>query len=257
MEKKHMQKYIILFVGIALFAGCGTSSSRTAQISPAAATDINMGLVHDPANPPIDCPLRKQGINPQDMKPFADTQKYVEFLERSDRAAWQKPDTIINELHLLGTETIADVGAGSGYFSFRFARALPKGKVFAIDIEPEMLRHIYHKAMAEGVDNIEVIKADFDDPHVPAGADMVFVCDVIHHVKERQVWLKKLSAEMKEGAKLVVIEFKEGDLPEGPPAKLKIPKSQLTDMIEENKFTLDLDKSELLPYQVFLIFSKT
>jgi FkbM family methyltransferase len=70
----------------------------------------------------------------------------------------------VQELHLSGTEKVADVGAGSGYFTFRFARALPEGKVYAIYIEPEMLRHIHHEALSEGVKNVEVIKSTPDDP---------------------------------------------------------------------------------------------
>lgn len=208
------------------------------------------------ANPPIECPLRKQGINPHDLKPFADVQKYINFLERSDRAAWQKPDAVIQELHLSGREKIADVGAGSGYFTFRFAQALPKSKVYAIDIEPAMLRYIHHKTMTEGIRNIEVVKSTPDDPKVPPGVDLVFVCDVLHHVKEREVWLRKLSSQMKKGAQLAVIEFKDGDLPEGPPAAVKIPEKKLIEMIAENNFKLDRDRPDLLPYQTFLIFTK-
>ena len=207
-------------------------------------------------NPPIECPLRKQGINPHDLKPFAETQQYIDFLERSDRAVWQKPDAVIKELHLSGAEKIADVGAGSGYFTFRFARGMPEGIVYAIDIEPEMLRHIHHKAMTEGIRNIAVIKSTPDDPKVPPGADLVFVCDVLHHVKEPEAWLKKLSAQMKKGSRLAVIEFREGDLPEGPPAAVKIPKNRLVAMITANKFSLEAEKSEILPYQIFLIFAK-
>jgi ubiquinone/menaquinone biosynthesis C-methylase UbiE len=101
-----------------------------------------------------------------------------------------------------------------------------------------------------------VIKSTPDDPKVPSVVDLVFVCDVIHHVQDQKVWLNKLSSEMKKGAQLVVIEFKEGDLPKGPPVSFKIPKKKLIDMILENNFKLDKDIPDLLPYQTFLIFSK-
>ena len=71
-------------------------------------------------NPPIDCPLRKHGIDIHNMKPFARTEKYIEFLEKKERKKWQKPDNILQKLALKGSERIADVGAGSGYFTFRF-----------------------------------------------------------------------------------------------------------------------------------------
>ena len=252
---------------LTVLLGCSTLCSNATQSPPSntevAAEANKTGETKSPqqnsqnsVNPPIECPLRKQGINPHDLKPFEDTKKYIDFLERGDRAIWQKPDAVIQELHLSGTERVADVGAGSGYFTFRFARVLPKGTVYAIDIEPEMLRHIHHKTMTEGVRNIEVIKSNPDDPKIPAGVDLVFVCDVIHHVKDRKVWLNKLYSEMKKGAQLVVIEFKEGDLPEGPPASVKIPKKKLIDMIIESNFKLDTEKSDFLPYQTFLIFIK-
>ncbi|MBW1856525.1 MAG: hypothetical protein JRJ00_18045, partial [Deltaproteobacteria bacterium] len=79
---------------------------------------------------PIDCPLRKKGVDVDHKKPFKDAEKYIAFLEREDRMKWQRPEAIIEELDLKGDEIIADVGAGSGYFSFRFASMLPKGKVY-------------------------------------------------------------------------------------------------------------------------------
>ena len=255
------QGFCILVLVAAVFFGCAQSlhapetsppSSRAVSTLPeSAATDSTVS-----ENPHIDCPLRKQGINPNMLKPFEDTERYIQFLERADRAPWQKPDEVIRELHLSGSEKIADIGAGSGYFTFRFSHALPSGKVYAIDIAPEMLRHIHHKARVENIANIEVVKASPDDPHVPSDTDLVFICDVIHHVADKKAWLAKVSSQMRTGAKLVVVEFKEGDLPEGPPEKIKIPKSRLISMIEENSFKLTADSASLLPYQTFLVFSK-
>jgi SAM-dependent methyltransferase len=211
---------------------------------------------HDPSNPPIDCPLHRQGVNAGTLRPFAETEKYIEFLERPDRAAWQKPDDVVAALHLAGDETVADVGAGSGYFTFRFAKALPRGKVIATDIDPEMIRHVHHKVLSKGIGNVEVVLAKSEDPSVDGRADVVFVCDVIHHVEGREAWLRKLASEMKTGARLVVVEFKEGKLPEGPPGSVKIPKAKLVSMLEAAGFSLQSDRTDLLPYQTFLTFTK-
>ena len=211
---------------------------------------------HDPANPPIDCPLHAKGVSADALRPFAETEKYIEFLERPDRARWQKPDEVVAALHLEGAETLADVGAGSGYFTFRFAKALPRGKVIATDIDPEMVRHVHHKVLSDGVPNVQVVLADPKDPTVSAAADVVFVCDVIHHVEGQAAWLRRMFSEMKPGAKLVVIEFKEGKLPEGPPEAVKIPKAKLTATLRDAGFALKSDDPELLPYQTFLVFEK-
>ena len=208
------------------------------------------------ALPPIECPLHKAGIDPTKLKPFEEVEKYIQFLERPDRAKWQKPDEVVKALGLKGLETVVDLGAGSGYFTFRLSKALPQGKVIAIDTQPEMIRHIHHKAMSQQIANVEPVVATPGDPKVPPGADLVFVCDVLHHVQDRAGWLKKLHAEMHGGTRLVLIEFKSGDLPQGPPEKVKIPKAKIIRLCQGAAFTLKEKRPDLLPYQEFLVFER-
>jgi SAM-dependent methyltransferase len=206
---------------------------------------------------PIDCPLHAKGVHAGDLKPFAETEKYIEFLERPDRAEWQKPEAVIRALALQGTETVADVGAGSGYFTFRLARALPRGKVVATDIDPEMVRHLHHKVLTERIPNVGVVLADAADPTVPGQADLVFISDVLHHVVDRQAWLGRLAGETRPGARLAVIEFREGRLPQGPPEAVKIPKAELVRLVQAAGFVLERDDQALLPYQTFLLFRRS
>ena len=254
-----IRPHLSLSAGILLaLVGCAGAPAKpapqaTLATPTAAATQT---VVHDPAHPPIDCPMRKLGIDPAHVRPFDDAEKYIAFLDKPDRAAWQKPEAVVAALDLRGTETVVDVGAGSGYFTFPMARKLATGKVVAMDIEPEMIRHIHHKAMTEGVKNIEVLLGKPADPSLPAGADVIFVCDVLHHVADRTLWLAKLSAEMKPGARLALIEFKEGKLPEGPPESAKIPRAELVRLLTAAGLALDGEKADLLPYQTFLVFRK-
>ena len=213
-------------------------------------------MAHDPAHPPIDCPLRKQGIDPTHLKPFEEVEKYIAFLERPDRAVWQKPDEVVEALALEGDETVDDLGAGSGYFAFRFAKALPQGRVIAADVEPEMIRHLHHRAMSEAVTNLDARLIQPDDPMVPGGVDLVFICDVLHHVANRPAWLKKIVDAMPSGGRLALIEFKEGPLPQGPPPSMKIPRAQLIALLTDAGLVLRKDHADLLPYQVFLEFGK-
>ncbi len=204
--------------------------------------------------PPIECPLRKAGINPHHLKPFKEVEKYIAFLERADRADWQKPNEVVKALGLKGDELLVDLGAGSGYFSFRLAKALPKGRVYALDAQAEMVRHIHHKTIQTGVPNVQAQVTKPHDPQLPPKADLVFVCDVLHHVQNRPAWLKKLHSQMPSSATLVLIEFKAGELPEGPPEQIKIPKSELVNLANNAGFTLKEDKAIVLPYQEFLVF---
>ena len=204
----------------------------------------------------IDCPFRKLGFDPKTMKPFESVEKYMEFLDREDRAAWQKPDTIISAMKLKGNETIADVGAGSGYFTFRFASVLPKGKVIAIEIQPEMIKHIQDKATTLKVKNLDAVLATEDDPKVPDKANIVFLCDVLHHVKTPSKWLSTLYTEVNKGTKLILIDFKEGPLPQGPPEKMKIPEKQIISLVSGAGFTFINENKTLLPFQNYYQFEK-
>jgi 2-polyprenyl-3-methyl-5-hydroxy-6-metoxy-1,4-benzoquinol methylase len=85
---------------------------------------------------------------------------------------------------------------------------------------------------------------------------LVFVCDVLHHVQDRAGWLKKAASEMKPGARFVLIEFKEGNLPEGPPEAVKIPRKHLIELVSQAGLSLEAEKADLLPYQLFLVFRK-
>jgi SAM-dependent methyltransferase len=240
---------------LALAVACRPTPAPAPEATPAPASAAE-APVHDPAHPPIDCPLRKAGIDPGALKPFDDVEKYIAFLDRPDRAVWQRPDDVIAALGLHGDESIADVGAGSGYFTFRLARAVPRGRVTATDLEPDMLRHVFHRSMAEGTGNVAVALARPDDPAVPPGTDLVFVCDVLHHVQDRATWLGKAAAAMKPGARLVLVEFKEGALPEGPPESLKLTRAQLVALAQAAGLLLAGERPDLLPYQSFLVFQK-
>ncbi len=205
---------------------------------------------------PIDCPLKAAGHDPAGLQPFEDSAAYIAFLEKEDRASWQKPEALIEALSLARDGVVVDLGAGSGYFAFRFAAALPEGSVEALDVSPEMVRHVHHRMMTEGTPNLRAGIVDKTAPKFRADADLVFVCDVLHHVEDPAAWLRGVADQMKAGARLGLVEFKAGQLPEGPPEALKIPKARLLELVAEAGLTLAADHAELLPYQEVLVFEK-
>lgn len=200
--------------------------------------------------------MRRAGIDPSNLKPFAEVEQYIQFLERADRVTWQKPDEVLKALDLKGAETVADLGAGSGYFTFRLSRALAEGRVFGIDRQPEMVRHIHRKARDGGFANVIAQVATSSDPKLPPDVDLVFVCDVLMHIQNKAGWLKCLHGQMRSGSRLVLIDFKAGDLPEGPPEMVKVPKAQILEICGEAGFQLRSDRAGLLPYQEFLEFRR-
>jgi len=187
-----------------------------------------------------------------------DVPGYIARLESPDRDGWQRPDAVLAQLALKGSEVVADVGAGGGYFSFRFARALPSGQVVALEVEPQMVDHVRARAAKEGVANLRPTLARPEDPGTPVDADLVFLCNVLHHVAPsfREQWFAKLAGNLKPGARLVLLEFKEGQLPVGPPDEEKLPRSSLLEIAQRYGLTLAGDFPEVVPYQHFLVFTK-
>ncbi len=269
MPPTNLYRSLFLFSSFAFF-GCSKPAEPAKELPPSTtvseaqpkAADPAVDAasapahVHDPSNPPIDCPLRKAGIDPTKMKPFEQIEQYIQFLEREDRAVWQKPDEVVAALALQPGETVVDLGAGSGYFAFRMASKLDSGKVIAGDVEAEMIRHVHHNAMLKGIQNVEVTLIDKDKPQVPSQTDRLFVCDVLHHVANLGDWLKHVSNQVKPGCKFDVIEFKEGEIPDGPPENMRIKRDALEKAMAEAGFEVKKDLSDLLPYQYFLEFEK-
>ena len=214
------------------------------------------GMVHDPSNPPIDCPLRKQGLDPTQMKPFEQMEAYIQFLDREDRKIWQKPEEVVDAMQLKGNERVLDIGAGSGYFSFPIAQKLTSGRLFAADVEPEMIRHIHHNSMLNGIQNIEVKLIDPQKPEIPENIDVVFMCDVMHHIANPVEWMSGVVRQLPDGAQFHVIEFKQGDIPNGPPESAKIAPEKLLEIAKASGLALDHEVKDLLPYQNYYIFRK-
>jgi ubiquinone/menaquinone biosynthesis C-methylase UbiE len=183
--------------------------------------------------------------------------EYIQFLEDPKRAEWQKPAEVLAKLSLKPGETVADLGAGSGYFTLLFAKAVgPQGKVYAIDVLPEMLDCIRDRAQADGVKNIQLVQAQPHDPELPpASVEMIFICDTLHHISSRPAYYPLLAKALRPGGRLVNVDFYKKPLPVGPPPEMKIDKH---DMIEEAKAAgfYVVQDFDFLPYQYFLIFQQ-
>ena len=178
------------------------------------------------------------------------SEEYAKVLEDPSRDAWQKPHEVVMALELKPTETIADIGAGTGYFARRFA--LHAGKVYAVDIDAKLLDIARDKAPA----NLETVLAAPDDPRLAAGSiDTIFFCDVLHHIANRPAYYPKLAAALKKGGRIVVIDFYKKDLPVGPPPEMKLSEDEVISELQQAGFAL-AKRLDILPYQYFLFFER-
>ena len=191
----------------------------------------------------------------QQHHPPESTTSYIQALEDPERAAWQQPEQVIAKLDLKPGDEVADLGAGSGYFTLRMAREVGQGgRVYAVDTNPEMLRDIEKRAEEEQLENIQTILADPNDPKLGSqSVDLIFICDVLHHISHRERYYPLLARALRLGGRLVDIDFYKRNLPVGPPVEMKIAKKDAIKEIEPAGFDLVHDY-DFLKYQYFLVF---
>ena len=184
-----------------------------------------------------------------------DPKAYMKALEDPKRDEYQKPHEVLTALNIKPGEVIADIGAGSGYFSFRFAHHVGPGRVYAVDISPDMIVHMNRRIRDLGVTNLTTVLAAPDDPLLAdASLDRVFICDTWHHVEKQGEYLAKLKKMLKPAGQLVMIDFQKRELPVGPPLEMKIARGDLVRQLETAGFQL-LKEHTFLPYQYFLVFN--
>ncbi len=183
---------------------------------------------------------------------FGDAAKWAQVFDDPKRDAWQKPHEVIGALALKPDAVVADIGAGTGYFATRFAHMVPKGQVYAIDTEPDMVNHLSERARRDGLANLAAVKGEPADARIPAPADLIIMVDVFHHVDDRVRYFAKLRASLKTGGRLAIIDFRI-DSPEGPPRAARIAPEQVKAELARAGYTL-VGEHGFLPRQYFLVF---
>ena len=185
-----------------------------------------------------------------------DPKAYIGALEDPKRDAYQKPHEVLTALNIKPGEVIADIGAGTGYFSFRFAHFVgDKGKVYAVDVSPDMIRYINRRSRETKTTNVVTVLADNDDPLLPdQSVNRFFICDVWHHVDNQTKYLSLMKKMLKPGGEVVMIDFHKKELPLGPPPQMKIAREDLIKQLEANGYRLSKEHT-FLPYQYFLVFA--
>src|SRR3989454_7871068 len=132
---------------------------------------------------------------------FGDAEKWAKVFDDPARDAWQKPHEVIEALSLKPDAVVADIGAGTGYFASRLASMLPRGRVYAIDVEPDMVKYLTERAQREGRRNLIAVAAKPDDPRLPDKIDLMLLVDVYHHIDAREQYLRRLRPALKPGGR--------------------------------------------------------
>ena len=168
---------------------------------------------------------------------FENADQWAKVFDDPARDQWQEPDRVIAALELAPAMTVADVGAGTGYFAVRLARAVPQGKVIATDVEADMIRFMTERAKREGLTNIEPVVTPPDDPKL-ANVDRILVVDVWHHLGDRVGYAKKLAAALKPGGRIAIVDFKL-DATMGPPKQHRLAPDQIAADLRAAGLTVD------------------
>ena len=199
------------------------------------------------------------GVHPISGRRYAGVMGFqgADWLERTEREIEEEPETALNAIGIAPGSTVADVGAGSGYFTVRMARRVgAQGRVYANDLQPEMLAMLASRLQKEGVRNVTLVQGTVDDPKLPAASiDLILLVDVYHEFSQPQIMLRRMREALKPGGRLVLLEYRKEDpsVPIRPEHKMSVAEAKLE--VEAEGYTLSRVDSAL-PRQHILIFTR-
>ena len=188
---------------------------------------------------------------------FAETHRWVEEFENPERDAQQKPDEVVRALNLSPGDVVADIGAGTGYFTRRFAEAVgDTGIAYAVDLEPKMLQYVGERAEKDGQPNIVPVLSTTSSPMLaPDSVDLFFICNTIHHIGDRERYYAILARDLRDGGRLAIVDFrKDAEQEHGPDKAMRVARQSLIDEVTAAGFRL-VEEHEFLPAQYFLVFA--
>jgi predicted methyltransferase len=183
---------------------------------------------------------------------FSGAEEWAKVFDDPKRDAWQKPHQVIQALALKPDAVVADIGAGTGYFATRLAHMVPEGRVYAVDTEPDMVKHLGERARRDGLKNLSAVAGAPNDPRLPQKADVVLLVDVYHHIGEREKYFSKVAGNLKPGGRVAIIDFRM-DSPEGPPKAARIEPDRVKAEMKRAGYEI-VQEHSFLPRQYFLIF---
>jgi predicted methyltransferase len=201
------------------------------------------------------CALGSLAAAPQHGRLFPPEQ--LGILEGPDREAYQRPDEVMDALHIGENSIVADLGAGGGWFTVRLAyRVRPNGRVYAEDVQPQMIEAITRRVTREGLRNVHPILGAATDPRLPEKVDAVLIVDAYHEMDQPVALLRNVVAALKPNGRIGIINFKKDGYGPGPPMEQRVDPERVIRDAESAGLRL-LDRPGFLPYQYMLVFGKS
>jgi SAM-dependent methyltransferase len=207
------------------------------------------------ASPPAETPTPHAHHASADHR-FKDAEAWSREFDDPSRDAWQKPDDVITLMEIAPAMVVADVGAGTGYFEARLARAVgDRGKVFALDAEGDMVAFMRKRFERDGVANVEPRVCPLDATGLePASVDRVLIVDTWHHISDREAYAKHLASVLRSGGSVTIVDFTlESD--KGPPPEHRVGPDTAIRELEAGGLTATL-APESLPDQYVVVGRK-
>jgi cyclopropane fatty-acyl-phospholipid synthase-like methyltransferase len=183
---------------------------------------------------------------------FDDAERWARVFDDPARDEWQQPDAVIRALNLAPDAIVADIGAGTGYFAVRLARAVPNGRVVGVDASADMVRYLGERAKREGLANLVAQRGGADDPRLAAPVDVALLVDVYHHIPARERYFERLRSSLKPGGRVAVVDFRM-DSRRGPPPSGRVAPDLVRAELGRAGFEL-VEEHAFLPDQYFLVF---
>lgn len=189
---------------------------------------------------------------------FEHADEWAKVFESPERVEWQQPDKVVAAMKLHDGMTVIDIGAGTGFFTRRFAKAIaPTGHAIGLDVEPDMIRYMQDDAQKLELLDYYARMVKPDDPKIVAhSADVIFFCDTLHHIDDRVAYLRNLRAALTPGGRVIDIDFKKAPLPIGPPPEHKLAREEVIAEFSKAGYRL-VREHDFLKYQYFLEFVPT
>jgi len=179
------------------------------------------------------------------------------LLDAPDRDLWQRPDQIMDAMGIADASVVADIGAGSGWFTIRLARRVgPRGLVYAEDVQKEMMTALQRRVSREGLGNVRTVLGLNNDPKLPPNScDAVLVVDAYHEIEDRVSMLSSIARALKPQGRIGVVDFKLDGTGPGPSAEERVSPDVVVKDAEKAGLRL-IRQEPFLQYQYFLIFGK-